>query len=358
MYNAEIMGISFTRVVASAALVFSCLTVAPAAWADESAAETYFQEGISAMKRSDFTVACDAFAKSNKADPSPGTQINLALCYEKQKKWASAWTWYRSAFGLAQQRGQKEREQLADDSANRLKPQLHYVVVSVTEPLADLVVRRDGNEVATTLGGKDVPLPIDPGEHTLEVSAKGKKTWTHKFVAADNANTDKIEVPKLEDEALPSSSTPTARGDSPPVIITSEGNGQRVAGIIVGAAGLLSGVGSLIFFVLAQDQAGERDERAALAQAPTTPEELRPGYAQAARNFHDAAKMDELIAFSMLGGAAVLIGTGAVLYLTAPKPGTKTVGSSPRLPAPKKASAHLVPMVGPIVTGLGVGGTF
>src|SRR6476469_5480906 len=116
-----------SRLAAGAALVFACLTVAPStSWADESSAEALFQEGLAAMKRNDFAVACEAFAGSNKADPSPGTQINLAVCYEKQKKWASAWTWYRSAFGLAQQRGQKERETLAEESANRLKSQLHY----------------------------------------------------------------------------------------------------------------------------------------------------------------------------------------------------------------------------------------
>src|SRR4051812_34695469 len=103
------MGFNLSRLAAGAAL-FLCLTTAPAiARADESSAEHLFQEGLAAMKRNDYPVACEAFAGSNKADPSPGTQINLAVCFEKQKKWASAWTWYRSAVGLAQQRNQKER---------------------------------------------------------------------------------------------------------------------------------------------------------------------------------------------------------------------------------------------------------
>ena len=163
-----------SRVVAPIAIAVACVTTAPAvAYADEATAETLFQEGLEAMKRNDYAVACEAFAASNKADPSPGTQINLALCYEKQKKWASAWTWYRSAVGLAQQRNQKERAQLAEEAANRIKPQLHYIVVSVKNPPPNLVVKRDGVEIVTMVAGKPVPLPIDPGEHVIEVSGPG-----------------------------------------------------------------------------------------------------------------------------------------------------------------------------------------
>src|SRR5690348_7137698 len=172
------MGRRLLRIATATALAAACSVAAPSyAWAggDESTAEALFQEGLDAMKRNDFVVACEAFSESNKADKSPGTQINLAVCFEKQKKWASAWTWYRSAAGLAQTRGQAEREKLAAEAAARLKSQLHNLVVTVKEPLTDLVVKRDGVEVTIAIAGKEVPLPVDPGEHKVEVSAHGKK---------------------------------------------------------------------------------------------------------------------------------------------------------------------------------------
>src|SRR5689334_14322839 len=175
------------RLAAGAMVAFGYLTVTPTiVFADEATAEQLFQEGLAAMKRNDYPVACEAFSQSNKADPSPGTQINLAVCFEKQKKWASAWTWYRSAVGLAQQRGQAEREKLAEESAARLNPQLHHIIISVKEPLTDLVVKRDGTEVTIALAGKELPLPVDPGEHTVEVVARGKKPWTKTIQVADN----------------------------------------------------------------------------------------------------------------------------------------------------------------------------
>jgi hypothetical protein len=337
------MGLSLTRVAAGAALAFSCLTISlvpSVAHADESAAETFFQEGINAMKRNDYTVACDAFGKSNRADPSPGTQINLALCFEKQKKWASAWTWYRSAFGLAQQRGQKEREQLADESATRIRPQIHYIVVSVKEPLTDMVVRRDGNEVATVLGGKEIPLPVDPGEHTLEVSAKSKKPWTHTFTAADSPSTDKIDVPKLENDDKPAAGGPGGEGSS--LTVSSGGSGQKITGIIIGGVGLLSAVGSVVSFFLAKDQEGKRDK--VYADFAVASAEQKPELERSAKSYHDAAKADELIAFSLLGAAGVLVGVGALLYFTAPKA--------------KATATYVLPMLSPTLAGLGLGGTF
>ncbi len=333
----------WAKVVAGAALAFACLTISLApsvAFADESAAEAFFVEGINAMKRSDYPVACDAFAKSNKADPAPGTQINLALCFEKQKKWASAWTWYRSAFGLAQQRGQKEREQLADESATRIQPFIHYIIVSVKEPLTDMIVRRDGNEVATMVGGREIPLPVDPGPHTLEVSAKDKKTWTHPFTVPDTPATDTIEVPKLVDDERPVTAT---KPEGSPAPLSSSGSGQKVAGIIIGGAGLLSAVGSVVFFLLAENQESERDKR--YAESVAAPVERRGELQRSAKSFHDAAKKDELIAFSMLGGAGVLVGVGALLYFTAPK-------------GPKATGAHVMPMLSPNHAGVGLGGTF
>ncbi|MBX3220150.1 MAG: hypothetical protein KF795_06485 [Labilithrix sp.] len=346
------------RLVAGAALAFSCLTVAPStAWADESAAETFFQEGLAAMKRNDFPVACEAFAQSNKADPSPGTQINLAVCFEKQKKWASAWTWYRSAGGLAQQRGQSEREKLAQEAATRIKPQIHYVVVSVKEPLTDLVVRRDGVEVTIALAGKEVPLPIDPGEHKIEVSARGKLPWSTILQVADNASTDRVEVPKLADapvEQTPPGGDPVA-SYQPPVIVTNDGSGQRTVGIVVAGGGVLAGLAGVGVFILAKSVESERDKLRGQADAlvdPTTKQPTDPGrydsLTRAANSKNSAAKNNQLIAAVLGGGALVLVGVGAVLYLTAPSGAEKAKAGKPML----------LPILGPSFAGLGLGGAF
>jgi hypothetical protein len=300
------------------------------------------------MKRNDYPVACEAFAQSNKADPSPGTQINLAVCYEKQKKWASAWTWYRSAVGLAQQRGQSEREKLAEESAAKLKPQLHYILVSVKEPLSDLVVKRDGSEVTIALAGKEIPLPIDPGEHKIEVAARAKKPWSKVIQIADNSATDRVDVPKLDDapaDAPPPAGAAPGAEYRPPVIVTSDGSGQRTVGIIVAGAGVLAGIAAGVVFVVAKSEESKSQDRYREADKLTDPAQKQE-VQKAGDSNHDAAKNNQLIAIALAGGAVVMVGVGAVLYFTAPK-GSKTTGQPRVLPA-----------FGPGYAGLSFGASF
>lgn len=336
------------RIVLAAAVSFASLCAAPAWAGDEATAEALFQEGLAAMKKNDLAVACEAFTKSNKLDPSPGTQINLAVCFEKQKKWASAWTWYRNAAGLAHQRNQPDREKLAQDAAAKIKPKLHHIVVAIHEPLDALVVKRDGLEIETTLAGQAVPLPVDPGDHMIEVSARGKKPWSKSLAIADTPTTDRIEVPKLEDAPAPASPVATvapgptpATTEPPPVVVESnEGSSRRTIGLVVGltgvAAGLVAG-GFGVFTVVANNKAD--DDKARYEKSNSSLD-----YDQE-KTHRDAARTDQLVAIVVGASAGVAIATGAILYFTAPKP-TRASGFT------------ILPSVGPHEASLGVGGAF
>lgn len=340
------------RAACAAAIFLGVSVSAPLAWADTSTAETLFQEGLAAMKRNDFTIACEAFDKSNKQDPSPGTQINLAICYEKQKKWASAWTWYRSAAGLAQQRAQPQREQNATDSAKRLEPQLHHVVLSIKNGAPDTVVKRDGAEITVSLGGKDVALPFDPGDHVIEIKATGKKTLTKSIVTPDTpAPSDKAEVLSftLEDAPVdPNAGLETSGPAAKTTVIRTESDGstQRTLGVVAAGAGVLTGLAAVGVFILAKNEDSDRDEQEGISKDLTKTPEERAGAVRSANSHYDAAKNDQLIAFILTGGAAVMVGLGAVLYFTAPKPKEKTAKIVP------------TPIAGPNFQGLGVVGTF
>jgi hypothetical protein len=319
----------------------------PVALADENAAETLFQEGLAAMTRKDFNVACEAFTKSNKADPSPGTQINLAICYEKQKKWASAWTWYRSAAGLAQQRQQGAREQSANEAANRIKPSLHYVIVNVKDAPADMVVKRDGSEVVTQLAGAAVPLPIDPGDHLFEVSATGKKTATKTLTCADNTNTDTVEIAL---ENAPVEATPPTGPNGPtsyPVTVQgNDGSSQRTVGFIVGGAGILAGIAGVGVYILASNEASQRDAQRKIAADTSKTGNERAAATSSVNSHNSAANNDQLIAIILGISAGVMIAGGVVLYLTAPKKPTTGLVVRP------------MPIATPTWQGMGLTGTF
>lgn len=314
---------------------------------DTSTAEHLFQQGFEAMKRNQYKEACEAFAGSNEADPSPGTQINLALCNEKQGKFASAWGWYRTASGLADQRGQKERADLARGEAVKLEPKLHKLVISVKFPTDGLTVSRNGAPVPHAVLGTDVP--IDPGDYAIEVAAKGKKTWKQTVHIAPTPGVDRLEVPALEDAPAETSAAGSPGQDSGPVIPQRDGTFQRNFGFVVGGAGIVAGIVAIALEFLALRE--EDKSKSAADEAKKTPqtEENVKKLNDSATSHHDAAKGDQLGAIVVGAGAVVLIGVGITMVLTAPSGPAKAAD----LRKPK-----LVPILGSGTAGLGVSGTF
>jgi hypothetical protein len=328
------------------AFAFVALTAGVANADQTTIAEQMFDRGLEALKKEDWVTACAAFAASEKADASPGTEINLGLCHEKQKHWATAWGWYRTAAGFAEHKGQSERAVLARKEADRIKPQIHYVVMTLKPMPEGLVVKRDGEAVEIVLAGQENPIAFDPGEHTIEVTAKGKKPWTGKMKTADTPSTERFEIPPLVDAPVEAGSDPNNPGG--PIVVASDGSGQRTVGIVVGGAGILAGLAAVGVYLLAvsEDSKGQ-DLRAQANDAKAKGDTATESSANsAAKTRFDAAKNDQLIAIICGAGGAVLLGVGAFLYLTAPK-GTKTTGKP-----------HILPTFGSGYAGLAAGGTF
>jgi hypothetical protein len=343
-----------SRLLGASALALSITASSFALAGDTSTAEHLFQQGLDAMKRNQFKEACDAFAGSNEADASPGTEMNLALCSEKQNKLATAWGWYRTAAGLAEIRNQKDRAELARTEAAKLEPKLHKLVISVKYPADGLIVTRNGAAVPAAVFGTDVP--IDPGEYAIEVSAKGKVTWKQTVHINVGAGVDRVEVPALVDapvEAKPAGGTPGA-DYTPPAPGGPDGTKQRTVGFILGGAGIVSGIAAISFEFLALLQADKRKTaNSALSDAkalPAGPNRVANiASAQSSYDSYDkAVKSDQLIAGITGGVGIVLIGVGITLIVTAPSGSKSAVLKEPRL----------YPLLGNGTSGLGLSAAF
>jgi hypothetical protein len=203
------------------------------------------------MDAKDYVHACPKFAESERLDPGGGTILNLALCYEAEGKTATAWTQFNEALSRAIRDGRSEREARARERIAVLGPKLSRltVVVPSAEP-ADLQLTVDGGAWGAALRGAAVPL--DPGPHVVVARTAGAAPWTTTVTLGPNADAQIVRIPPLGSSTA-SASMNSGRVTTPSedAIPSTSGNSRRLAGWLIGGAGVAAvGVGT-IFGVLA-----------------------------------------------------------------------------------------------------------
>ena len=152
-----------------------CLFLAPFARAesatDKTTAEVLFKQAREKLAAGDYAAACPAFEASQRLDPAAGTLLNLADCYERVGRIASAWAYFTEVAGMSAATGQVKREAVARQRAEALVPRLANISIRVLGGGAGRTVVRDGTLIDKALFG--TPVPVDPGDHLIEVTAPG-----------------------------------------------------------------------------------------------------------------------------------------------------------------------------------------
>jgi hypothetical protein len=199
--------------------------VAPAGRAaetDEATARILFVEGRKLAAGGDYAQACSKFEASYRLDPGIGTNFNLADCLEHTGRIASAWAHFLDVVAATRAANQNDRELVARARASALEPRLPRLVVNASAPILGLTVRRDGIPLPETSWGTAVP--VDPGEHVIEATAPGKKTWSTTLTVAATPDTTSLSVPELENAptAKPPALAMPSAPDLPPSLLASQ----------------------------------------------------------------------------------------------------------------------------------------
>lgn len=298
---------------------------------DAVRAEVLFEEGRRLMSAHDYAAACPRLAQSEALDPAPGTALNVALCYEQQGKLATAWAAYKTAQGLADRPGQKERLAVATKSVANLEPKLSRVTITVGSEarVAGLEVRFDGDKIEDLEWG--LAIPHDGGGHDIDATAPGKKPWHTHIDIHDSGARVTVDVPPLEDAPVSRPATrtdpdaPHATGTTPPnppktfalaEPQTSPGQGQRVIGFVVGGLGLAAvgtGVALMVLGYESQSAAGCDGQTCTTGKSDVS-------------KYNDGTTLINAGAVAAVAGGVAAI-TGLVLWLTSPS-GAKTEGSA------------------------------
>lgn len=294
--------------LALAAFAVVCATtgaaLAQTGEAGNAAAESLFQDGRRLMEAKRYGEACPKFLASYKLSPGIGTLLNLADCYEKNGQIASAWARFHEAIALAQRLGRPEREKTARDRAEKLEPKLLRITIVAKTP--DVEVKVD--DVVLDAAVLGTPIPVDPGKHTIEAKAKGKKTYTT-TIEVEKGRTPVVEIPPLEDEVVPSTPPETKPPETPPPPPEprKDGTTMRVLGVVVVGLGV-AGAGVGTYFGLRTSSLWSD------AQGHCRNNECDPTGVELA---NDAKTSGNVSTIAFIAAGALLAG-GAILYFTAP----------------------------------------
>lgn len=294
-------------IVAAALVVGAARREGLAAAPPAAPAQALFEEGRRLMKAEKFDQACDKFRESQRLDPGAGTLLNLAICYEKSGKTASAWATYQEAVFASEQSNRKDWAKRARSEVEALRPLLSSLTIEVppSSMVNGLVVERDDVVVAPAEWG--TAIPVDPGVHVVKAHAPGHRAQSWTVTVEGDRQSIRLAVERLA--ASPTSTGDEAVGRGADRARSDSENVRRPIGFAVAGVGVV-GIGVGAFFGLRA-----LSSKSAAASDGHCTSDLSVCDPSGIQSMQDAHK-DAL--FSTIGFAAggVLLGTGVVLLLT------------------------------------------
>jgi hypothetical protein len=263
------------------------------------AAQALFDEAKRLIQKGDAAAACPKLEESERLEASIGTKLNLANCYEKVGRTASAWILYLEVESDTKRNGQLERQTMAHNHAAALQPTLSHLTINVppASRVPGLVVERDGAPVGEAQWG--LSIPVDPGSHAVKARAPGKKDWQSTLSVAADASAQSLSIPALDNAPV------TEKGQTAPT--KPHNQAQRTAAFVSFGVG---GVGAVLgaVFGLRAISKNNQSNAADKCQADT----CNPG-GTALRNSARSSGTISTVAFAVSGAA---LATGLVLFFT------------------------------------------
>jgi hypothetical protein len=315
------------RTIACASLlgVIGAAGAARAQGNDTTTAEALFRQGKQALDAKDYAKACPMLAESYRLDPATGAMLALATCHEQQGKLASAWSEFTEAASRSQREGRADRVAVAKERQQALEPRLSTLTIVVADAVAVLPgfeLRRDGVVLGRAVLG--APVPVDGGDHTVEVAATGKQAFKTRVVVGKEKDKAKVEVASLEDDATaktPKDATKPGAAVSlsaSSVAPSSRLTDMQIAGLIAGGVGVVGIAVGSAFGLTAISKNNDSKNDCASGVCTTSA-------AQQARDDARAAGTVSTIAF-VAGG--VLAAAGVTLFVVGKQKRAETTGVS------------------------------
>lgn len=327
---------------------------------DVATADALFNQAKEAMVRGDYKTACPAFRQSYTIDPVPGALYALATCHADAGEIATAVVYFESYLkvldGLPSGQKAKHQERAATASSRlamlRLQVPELTLVLPASAPSNTRVTRDDIEQSGAAIG---VPLPIDPGEHTVTTQVPGGPLTVTRFTIRAKErrrlelSVEAPQAPMILPEVAPGGrSEPVARESGPvaerkPSPAPSGGgpSTRRVAAYVVGGLSLggfaVGAVAGALVFV----KKGVVEDACVTALGTTPEGKKRVGCTPEGWAALESGRSLELAATLGVGVGLSGVAVGLPLYFTEPKNGAGKWGGS---------------WIQPTLSGVGLGG--
>lgn len=215
---------------------------------DAARAAGLFAEGMALAKAGNHAEACVKLEASLAVREALGTSFNLADCWEKVGRTASAHALFVKVAEKTRDLGQTERQEAAQARADALASKITRLRLTLSAKPPGTVVLRDG--VAIPEAEWEHAVPVDPGKHEVELRADGKVSWSRNVEVVEPGTTTTLVLPELTDAPKPMVAPavrPSAPRPLPPPrqapVQNTNSTRNIVAWSLVGAGAVGAGVG-------------------------------------------------------------------------------------------------------------------
>ncbi len=237
----------------AAALAVSML--APSAFADDAArdlarARERFKEGAASQAAGDFARALEAYKDVALVKSSAQVRFNIATCEEKLGDYVRAVGSYRLALTEATRSNAKDIEGAVQKALADLEPRIPMLLVKRGAGAAVAEVTLDGKPLANPSIG--VEFPVNPGPHAIAATAPDRLPWSGDVTLGDRDH-KAVEIvlkprPAPPPPVAPVIVAPAHEEEKPPPPPPTGPRNMKIAGFVVGGAGVVGLVVSGIFF--------------------------------------------------------------------------------------------------------------
>jgi hypothetical protein len=240
---------------------------------------------------------------------TPQVRFHIATCEEKLGRLVTALGGYELALADAESVGEDFKNEV-DTAVTRLRASIPKLIIQRGTGAEAAEIELDG--VALGASSVGVPVPLDPGPHSVNAKAPGSLPFSQTVTIAEN------EQKTVDIELTPEPQPETAPLGSGTQNLDLNGKPHpRLIPYVIGGVGVASLIGSGVLFALRQSTLSDLENKCG-------PDRMScPG---SARGEVDNLKLYNTTAQVALGVGVVGVGTAVTLILLQKKPSPTTAG--------------------------------